>query len=80
MTLLARIARLFTPTVTAEEIRMEVYLLGSRHRGEPLGGAILELQVAGLAPGRSRLLHAVIDHLSGRSAPSPRPVSRTMRD
>ena len=57
-------ARLLAPRVTPEAIRLEIFLLGARHRGEPLGGALLELRSAGLAPDRGRLLRAVVHQLS----------------
>jgi len=59
-----RIARRFAPDATPEQIRMEIYLLGCRHRGEPLAGAALELQAPGLPLERLRLLHAVVNQLS----------------
>ena len=64
MNLLDRIARQFAPSATPEEIRMEIYLLGSRHRGEALAGAALELKTPGLTLDRLRLLHAVVNQLS----------------
>jgi hypothetical protein len=64
MNLFARIARRFAPSATPEQIRMEIYLLGSRHRGEPLAGAALELLAPGLPLERLRLLHAVVNQLS----------------
>jgi hypothetical protein len=64
MNLFAHIARRFAPSATPEEIRMEIYLLGSRHRGEALAGAALELKTPGLTLDRSRLLHAVVNKLS----------------
>jgi hypothetical protein len=64
MNLLAHIARKFAPGATPEEIRMEIYLLGSRHHGEALAGAALELKAPGLTLDRLRLLHAVVDQLS----------------
>ena len=60
----AVIARLLAPRVSPEAIRLEIFLLGARHRGEALGGALLELKSAGLAPDRGRLLRAVVAQLS----------------
>jgi len=45
-------------------IRSEMFFLGARHHGDVLGGAIEELRAPGLEPGRSRLLSAVIGHLT----------------
>jgi hypothetical protein len=71
MNLFAMIAGLLSPGVTPQEIRLEILNLGSRHRGEPLGGAILELNAAELAPERSRLLQAVVSQLTRPSSPVP---------
>jgi hypothetical protein len=61
---ISALVRLLAPGVKPEAIRMEIFLLGSRHHGEALEGARLELRSAGLEPGRGRLLRAVISHLS----------------
>jgi hypothetical protein len=64
MNLLARPAYRFAPSVSPEEIRMDILFLGSRHGGEPPAGAALELQAPGLPLDRLRLLHAVVNQLS----------------
>ena len=56
-------AELMTPAVTPDAIRSEIYFLGSRHHGEALVGALAEVEVAGLAQDRVRLLRAVIAQL-----------------
>jgi len=48
---------------TAAEVRMEIWRLGSRHRGEPLAGAERELAGEGLAPERTALLRACVRSL-----------------
>jgi len=69
MNLFARIAGLFPPGATPQEIRLEILRLGSRHRGEPLSGAILELSAPGLPPARTRLLQAVVTELNRSESP-----------
>jgi hypothetical protein len=64
MTLLDALANLFGPKASPDAIRSEIYFLGSRHRGEPLAGAIEELRAPSLGRGRARLLRAVIARLS----------------
>jgi hypothetical protein len=61
---LSTIARLFASGVSPTAVRMEIYRLGSRHKGEALDGARLELATVGIEPGRARLLRAVVNHLS----------------
>ena len=41
-------------------VRAEAWALGSRHRGEVVEGARLELMVPGISPDRAGLLRAVI--------------------
>jgi len=57
------LARLLGRPETPEGVRLEILLLGGRHRGDALGGAIEELKAPGLAPSRARLLRAVVLHL-----------------
>lgn len=64
MNLFDLLGRLLAPPVTPEAIRLEIYLLGARHRGEALSGARRELKLPGLEPGRMRLLRAVVSQLS----------------
>jgi hypothetical protein len=63
MSLSSFFAELISPTVTRDAIRSEIYFLGSRHGGEALRGAMAELDSSGLAPGRARLLRAVVNQL-----------------
>jgi len=63
MNLTDLIARLLAPVVTPEAVRLEIYLLGSRHRGEALAAALQELKSTGLSPARSSLLRAVVRRL-----------------
>ena len=60
----AILARLMEPAITPEAIRAEIFFLGSRHRGEALGGALEELGSADIKPRRLRLLRAVVNHLA----------------
>lgn len=48
------------------DIRAEIWSLGARHRGEPLVGALEELERPGLAPARTVLLRACVWKLRGR--------------
>jgi hypothetical protein len=57
------LARLLGPAETSEGVRLEIFLLGNRHRGDALGGAIEELKAPGIDPHRARLLRAVVHHL-----------------
>jgi hypothetical protein len=63
MRLLTLLARLLGRPETSEGVRLEILLLGGRHRGDALGGAIEELRAPGLDPSRARLLRAVVLHL-----------------
>ena len=51
------------PEVSAAEIRSEIFLLGGRHQGEPLAGALKELKAEGLPRRRAELLRAVVHQL-----------------
>lgn len=62
----AAFARMLAPAVPPQAIRMEIFQLGSRHQGDPLAGALVELKSARLDSDRLRLLRAVVDHLSRR--------------
>jgi hypothetical protein len=59
------LARIFGGRASPDAIRSEIFFLGSRHRGEPLAGAIEELNAPRLDPSRARLLRAVVDRLTG---------------
>jgi hypothetical protein len=54
---------LFGGDVVAEDVRAEIWSLGTRYRGEPLDGALSELAGPGLDPARARLLRACVRHL-----------------
>lgn len=45
------------------DVRAEIWRLGTRHRGEPLAGAMAELKVADLPPARRALLRACVSRL-----------------
>lgn len=45
------------------DIRAEIWRLGARHRGEPLDGALAELNTAGLPAARVVLLRACVQKL-----------------
>jgi len=53
------------PALTPDDadVRSEVWRLGTRHRGEPLQGALEELKAADLTPERARLLRACVRRL-----------------
>ena len=48
------------------DIRAEIWSLGTRHRGQPLEGALDELKVSGLPAARVMLLRACVWKLQGR--------------
>lgn len=48
---------------TPAEIRAEVWLLGVRHQGEPLEGAMSELRAGGITVERTVLLKACVAQL-----------------
>jgi hypothetical protein len=50
-------------SVTGQELRKEIFELGGRHLGEPLAGALLELDDVNLTRDRRRLLEAVVHEL-----------------
>jgi hypothetical protein len=58
----AFIERMIQPAVTPQDIRSEIYFLGSRHKGDALAGAMSELE-SGVGPERRRLLQGVVSHL-----------------
>jgi hypothetical protein len=41
-------------------VRAEVWKLGARHRGEPLAGALAELEAADISGPRAQLLRACV--------------------
>jgi hypothetical protein len=49
--------------VTPAEVRAEIWRLGSRHRGEPLDGALKELRDPGISAVQTSLLNACVQHL-----------------
>lgn len=51
----------FAPS--AAEVRAEVWKLGVRHRGEPLAGALRELDERQVTPARAALLRACVNEL-----------------
>jgi hypothetical protein len=50
-------------SVTGQELRKVIFELGGRHLGEPLAGALLELDDVNLTRDRRRLLEAVVHEL-----------------
>jgi hypothetical protein len=52
-------------TPPAPNLRMEIFALGGRHRGDPLKGALVELGAPGLTLERARVLQAVVRQLKG---------------
>jgi hypothetical protein len=49
--------------VSEADVRAEVWKLGARHLGEPLAGALEELQAADLSAERAQLLRACVRKL-----------------
>jgi len=50
-------------SVSAAEVRAEVWKLGVRHRGEPLRGALRELDACAVFSHRAALLRACVQHI-----------------
>ena len=63
MSLAAWLAR---ASVSAAEIRAEIWRLGARHRGEPLEGALAELKAGDLSQPQAALLRACVRQLQRR--------------
>jgi hypothetical protein len=57
----------FSVPLPPNALRAEIFMLGNRHRGEPLAGALLELAEAGISSERRRLLEAVVRKLNAES-------------
>ncbi len=51
------------PSVSPGKLRQEIYMLGGRHKGDALGGALIELKADDLTAERRALLRAVVSHL-----------------
>lgn len=49
--------------ISDAEVRAEIWSLGSRHLGEPLNGAVDELNAPDLSPRRAQLLRACVRKL-----------------
>jgi hypothetical protein len=49
--------------VNPAEVRAEIWRLGTRHRGQPLEGALGELKAGGLPAARVELLRACVREL-----------------
>ena len=49
--------------VSEADVRSEVWKLGARHLGEPLAGALEELQAADISAERAQLLRACVRKL-----------------
>lgn len=52
--------------VSEADVRAEIWRLGTRHLGEPLEGALAELQAADLSASRRSLLRACVRKLKRR--------------
>ena len=61
-------SRFLRPKVAEQEVRAEIWRLGSRHLGEPLEGAIIELKASGVSAERATLLRACIHRLRTEAA------------
>jgi hypothetical protein len=62
------LARLFPPRVADNEVRAEIWRLGTRHVGWPLEGALAELEDPDLTPARATLLRACVQKLKAQTA------------
>ena len=64
-----------TSAISLARLRREIFALGGRHQGDPLAGALKELEDHRLSPERRTLLQAVVAHLgSGRPVPADAPA------
>lgn len=61
-------SRFLQPRVAEQEVRAEIWRLGSRHLGEPLAGALSELKASGVSAERAILLRACIHRLKAQAA------------
>jgi hypothetical protein len=52
-------------SVSDADVRAEIWRLGTRHLGEPLKGALLELKSSDLPHSRDQLLRACVKKLRG---------------
>lgn len=52
--------------VSDADVRAEIWRLGSRHQGQPLEGALSELEAANLPAGRATLLRACLRKLQSQ--------------
>lgn len=59
---------LFQPRLAEQEVRAEIWRLGSRHLGWPLEGALKELKAPGLSVDRAVLLRACVQRLKAQNA------------
>ena len=62
------LSMIFRPAVAEQEVRAEIWRLGSRHLGWPLEGAIKELKEPGLSAERTVLLRACVHRLRAQAA------------
>lgn len=70
-----RISNFFT-----QDLRREMFLLGGRHRGDVLGGAIAELESPRLSQERRVLLRAIVAKLSPNGSSDSGPTSSQYLD
>ncbi len=61
-------SRFLRPGVAPQEVRAEIWRLGSRHLGSPLEGAISELKDPDVSAERAVLLRACIHKLKAQAA------------
>ena len=59
-------------------LRQEIFALGGRHLGDPLGGARRELKDASISAGRRKLLEAVVRHLDDEAKVPPDGPAQTL--
>lgn len=57
------LSMIFRPAAAEQEVRAEIWRLGSRHRGAALEGALDELKDSSLPPARAVLLRACVRRL-----------------
>lgn len=61
-------SRFLRPRAAEQEVRAEIWRLGSRHLGEPLKGALSELKDPHVSVERAVLLRACIHKLKAQTA------------
>lgn len=58
---------LIDPIAPSINLRKEIFLLGGRHQGDALAGALSELNDSDITPEKRQVLRAVVSHLSANN-------------